>query len=86
MNSIRCIHVGDQLLRLFAEHINLFGLIQVLHEKFLVRVTIELLNQLFDCFSATCVLLLDCRYGAILGPSRIEFLPYLDRRPSGSLQ
>ena len=53
-------HVGDQLLRPFAERINLFGLIQVLQERLLVRVILELLNQLFDCFSAIRVLLLDC--------------------------
>ena len=53
-------HIGDQLLQPFAER-NLFGLIQVLQEKLLVRVTLELLNQLFDCFSAIRVLLLDCR-------------------------
>ena len=58
----RIAHVGDQLLRPFAERINLFGLVQVLHEKLLVRVILELLNlNFFDCFSAIRVLLLDCR-------------------------
>ena len=53
--------VGDQLLRLFAERISLFGLIQVLQERLLVRVVLERLNQLFDRFSAIRVLWLDCR-------------------------
>ena len=53
-------HVGDQLLRLFAERTNLFGLIQVLQERLLARVILELLNQLFDCFFSIRVLLLDC--------------------------
>ena len=39
----------------------LFSLIQVLQEKLIVRVVLELLNQLFDRFSAVRVLLLDCR-------------------------
>ena len=43
-------HVGDQLLRLFAELINLHRLFQVLQERLLVRVILELLNQLFDRF------------------------------------
>ena len=42
--------VGDQLLRLFAELINLPRLLQVLQERLLVRVILELLNQRFDCF------------------------------------
>ena len=46
---------------LFAERIYLFGLIQVVQERLLVRVILELLNQLFDCFSAIRVLLLDCK-------------------------
>ena len=54
-------HVGDQLLRFFAERISLFGLNQVLQERLLVRVILELLYQLFDRFFAIRVLLLDCR-------------------------
>ena len=61
LEDLRIAHVGDQLLRLFAKRINLFGLIQVLQEKLLVRVVLELLNQLFDRFSVIRVLLLDCR-------------------------
>ena len=54
-------HVGDQLLRLFAERVNLLSLIQVLQEELLVRVILELLNQLCDCFFAIHVLLMDSR-------------------------
>ena len=54
-------HVGDQLLRPLAESIYFMGLFQVLQERLLVRVNLELLNQVFDCFSAIRVLLLDCR-------------------------
>ena len=41
--------------------LSLFGLIQDLQEKLLVRVILELLNQPFDCFLAIRVLLVDCR-------------------------
>ena len=52
----------DEFLRLFAERINFLSIIQVLQEKkLLVRVILELLNQLFGCFSAIRVLLFDCR-------------------------
>ena len=61
LEDLRIVHIGDQLLRLFAEFINFFSLVQVLQERLLVRVALELLNQLFDCFSAIRVLLLDCR-------------------------
>ena len=47
LKDLRVAHVGDQLLRLLVERVNLFGLLQVLQEKNLVRVTLELLNQLF---------------------------------------
>ena len=39
-------HIGDQLLRLFAEFLCFFSLMQVLQERLLVRVILELLNQL----------------------------------------
>ena len=57
----------------FAERINLFGLIQVLQEKLLVPVILELLKQLFECFSAIRVLLLDCRTRYVSSFSRINF-------------
>ena len=61
LEDLSIARVGDQLLRLFAERFNLFGLIQVLQERLLVRMILELLNQLFDLFFAIRVLLLDCR-------------------------
>ena len=38
-------HVGDQLFGPLAERFNLFGLIQVLQERLVVRVVLELLNH-----------------------------------------
>ena len=52
---------SPQLLRLFAELFHLPRLTQVLQERLLVRVILELLNQLIDCCFAIRVLLLDCR-------------------------
>ena len=60
LEDLRIAHVGDQLLRLFAELVNFFSRLQVLQERILVRVILELLNQLFDFFFAIRVLLLDC--------------------------
>ena len=40
-------HVGDQLLRLFAERINLFSLSQVLQEELLVRVILQTAESTF---------------------------------------
>ena len=58
------VHVGDQLPRLFDEHIDHLLLVQVLQERILIRVALELLNQPFvDFIFASCVLLLDCRKG-----------------------
>ena len=45
----------------FAELMNFFSVFQVLQERLLVRVILELLNQLFDRFFTIRVLLLDCR-------------------------
>ena len=56
-----CSCVGDQLLRPLAERINLFGLVQDLQERILVRVILELPTQLFDRLTAIRVLLVDCR-------------------------
>ena len=46
LEDLSVVHVGDQLLRLVAEFVYLFGLIQVLLERLLFRVALELLNQL----------------------------------------
>ena len=59
LEDLRVVHVGDQLLRFLAEHVNFVRLFQVLQERLLVRVTLELLNQLLDRHCAICVLLLD---------------------------
>ena len=59
LEDLRIVHFGDQLPRLFAELINFFSLVQVLQERLLVRVALELLNKLFDCVSAIRVLLFD---------------------------
>ena len=48
-------HVGDQLLRLVAECINFWGLIQVPQEKLQGRVALELLNQHYDSVSLRLV-------------------------------
>ena len=54
-------HVGDQLLRLVAECINLWGLIQVPQEKLQGRVALGTAEStLWQCLSATRVLLFDC--------------------------
>ena len=59
--------VGDPLLRLFTELINLPRLIQVLQERLLVRVIFELLNQLFHRFFAYKLLRNFCpmRFGGL---------------------
>ena len=55
------VHVGDELLRFLVELVHLLRLFQVFKEGFLVRVFLELLNQLFDIVFAICILLFDCR-------------------------
>ena len=57
------VHVGDQNLRFFAELVDLLRLPQVLKETFLVRVALELFNQLLDLVFAICILLFDRRKG-----------------------
>ena len=58
--DLNAVHVGDELLRFLAEVVDLQRLFQLLKEGFLVRVAVELLNQLFDLFFAICILLFDC--------------------------
>ena len=55
------VQVGDQVLRFFAELVDLERLAQVLNEGFLMLVVLELLDQLLDFVVACCILLLDCR-------------------------
>ena len=42
------VQVGDQILRFFAEFVDLLRLAQVLKEGFLMLVVLELLDQLLD--------------------------------------
>ena len=62
------VHVGDQILRFFAELVDLLRLAQVLKESFLVLVALELFDQLLDLILAICILLLDCRKGYAKNP------------------
>ena len=55
------VQVGDQILRFFAELVDLLRLAQVLKESFLMFVVLELLDQLLDLVLACCILLLDCK-------------------------
>ena len=55
------VQVGDQVLRFFAELVDLLRLAQVLNEWFLMFVVLELLDQPFDFVLAYCILRFDCR-------------------------
>ena len=55
------VHVGDKVLRFFAELVDLLRLAQVLKEGFFMLVVLELLGQPLDFVLACCILLLDCR-------------------------
>ena len=50
--DLSVVHVAGQLLRLFAKLIYCFGLGLIFQEKLLDGVTLELVDQLFDRFSA----------------------------------
>ena len=52
-------HVGDQVLRFFAELVDLLRLSQVLNERFFILVVLELFDQPLDFVLAYCILLLD---------------------------
>ena len=57
LEDLGVVHLGDQILRFLAELIDLLRLVQVLKEGFLVRVALELLNQLLDLvFAMNCQL------------------------------
>ena len=55
------VSVGEQILRFFAEFVDLLRLAQVLKEGFLVLVVLKLLDQLLDLVLTCCVLLLESR-------------------------
>ena len=51
----------DQILRFFAEPVDLLRLYQILNERIFILVVLELLGQPFDFVLAYCILRLDCR-------------------------
>ena len=55
------VHVGDQVLRFLAEHVDLIRLSQILNERMLILVVLELLDQPLDFGLAYCILRLDER-------------------------
>ena len=63
LEDLGVVHVGDQILRFFAELVDLLRLAQVLKEGVLVLVGLELFEQLLDLDLAICILLFDCRNG-----------------------
>ena len=83
------VHVDDQILRFFAEHVDLFGLIQVLQERLLVQMSLELLDQLLGLVLTICILLFECRKeyvkdsvvnGVVQGfPGTLRFVAWVPR-------
>ena len=63
LEDLGVVHVGDQILRFFAELVDLLRLAQVLKEGFVVLVALGLFDQLLDLVLAICILLFDCRKG-----------------------
>ena len=61
LEDLSVLHVGDQILRFFAELVDLLRLAQVLKEGFFMFVALELLDQLLDLVFTICILLFDCR-------------------------
>ena len=57
LEDLGVVHVGDQILRFFAELVDLLRLAQVLKEGFLVLMALELFDQLLDLVLAICILL-----------------------------
>ena len=51
----------DQVLRFFAELVDLLRLYQILNERIFILVVLELLDQPFDFVLACCFLRIDCR-------------------------
>ena len=49
------VHVGDQVLRFFAELVNLLRLFQILDERIFILVVLELLDQPLDFVLAFCI-------------------------------
>ena len=61
LEDLGVVHLGDQILRFFAQLVDLLRLAQILKEGFFVRVVLELLDQLFDFVFTICILLLNCK-------------------------
>ena len=61
-------HALDPFLRLLAEWIERAILLQVGLQRFFIRMSFDLMNQLFDCFLADVILLLDSRMEQSLDP------------------
>ena len=61
-------HAGDHFLRLLAEWIERVILLQVGLQRFFIRMRLELMNQLLDCFFADVIMLLDGRMEQSLDP------------------
>ena len=57
LEDLGVVHFGDQILRFFAELVDLLRLAQVLKEGFLVLVVLELFDQLLDLVLTSCILL-----------------------------
>ena len=61
LEDLGVVHVGDQILRFFAELVDLQRLAQVLKEGFLVLVVLKLFDQLLDLVLEICILLFEDR-------------------------
>ena len=61
-------HAVVHFLRLLAEWIERAILLEVGLQRFFIRMRLELMNQLLDCFLADAILLLDSRMGQSLDP------------------
>ena len=61
-------HAVGHFLRLLAEWIERAILLQVGLQRFLIRMRLELMNQLLDCFLADVILVLDSRMGQSFDP------------------
>ena len=61
LEDLGVVHVDDQILRFFAELVDLLRLAQILKEGFLVLMVLEPFDQLLDLVLAICILLVDCR-------------------------
>ena len=64
LEDLGVVHVGNQILRFFAEHVDILRQAQVVKEGFLVQVALDLLDQLLDLVFTCCIVLLfDCGKG-----------------------